>query len=60
MKAGSSLVRHRQALVIGFMAVFGGGTAWMLADGSRGGVIAGVLAFTATTLTLAAPLLGAP
>lgn len=60
MKLESSFARRRRALVIGFMLVLGGATVWMLADGDRGGVIAGVLAFTVATLTLVVPMLGAP
>lgn len=60
MKLESSFVRRRRPLAIGFMLVLGGATVWMLADGDRGGVIAGVLAFTVATLALVVPLLGAP
>lgn len=60
VKLESSFVRRRRPLVIGFMLVLGGATAWMLAVGDRGGVIAGVLTFTVATLTLAAPMLAAP
>jgi hypothetical protein len=57
MKLDSVFVRRRRALVIGFMVGLAGVTVWMLADGDRGGVIAGVLAFAVAALTLAGPML---
>jgi len=60
MKLESSFVRRRRPLVIGFMLALGAATVWMLAEGDRGGVIAGVLTSAVATLTLAAPMLAAP
>jgi len=60
MKPESRFARRRRPLVIGFLLVLGGATAWMLADGDRGGVIAGVLTFAVAALTLAGPMVAAP
>lgn len=58
MNLGRALIQHPVLLLVGFLALVGAGTVWLLVGGPQGVAIATVLALTAAVLTLAAPLFG--